>query len=369
MSSTVALVKAGEDLVASVDEALRGCGMADCVSRGDRVLVKPNMHGGSGFTRPEMMAAVCNWAREQGAREVILGDGPYWGLQDVSAYFEETGLHRACEQSGAVPYNMHAHEYIVHQLDSPLAPKTLGVSSILSECDVVINLPIIKTHFNTRITIALKNVKGCVRPMDKKALHEYDLNFALAVVNELIQPLVTVTICDGLEGREGMGPSASTSFPLGLILASPDPVALDTICCELMQIDPASVRLIGECAKRGLGESDLQQISVVGEAVADHARRFKLPHEALAEQFPGFTVHSMKACSCCSQKVFEALEKLEREGRELTCSSLLIGPGPETEADLLVGKCAALGRDCKPDIAGCPPSVDRIMEALTAPRS
>ncbi|MEN6400526.1 MAG: DUF362 domain-containing protein [Armatimonadia bacterium] len=362
--AVVGVVRAQEDLVASVDQVLRLCGSGDCVHKGDRVLVKPNLHGGNGHTSPLLMEAACKWAFACGASQVTLGDGPSWGQENIDAYFEQAGVFAACEASGAKPANFHADEYELHHLDSPHTPDTLGVSRHLYEHDVVINLPVMKTHFNTLITIALKNVKGCLRPVDKRRLHECDLNRALAVVNQIISPRVTVTLCDAMGAFEGLGPSSATPVEMGLLLASADPVALDVVACQLMEIAPESVRLIQEAAAAGVGVADPEQIKVVGERVADHARHFLLPHEALAASFPGLTIHSAKACSCCMQNLFQALEQVQRSGREPAFRRLLIGPGPTTEADLLIGKCAAEGRDCRPDVAGCPPPMGHILAAL-----
>lgn len=363
-AATVGLVKTSEDLVASVDQVLRLCGSGDCVREGDRVLVKPNLHGGNGHTSPLVMEAACKWAFSRGASQVTLGDGTYWGLQDIDAYFESAGVFAACEASGAKPVNFHADEYQLHHLDSPHTPDTLGVSRHLYEHEVVINLPVVKTHFNTLITIALKNIKGCLRPEDKRRLHECDLNRALAVVNQIIAPRVTVTLCDAAKAFEGLGPSSATPVQMGLLLASADPVALDVVACQLMEISPESVRLIQECAAVGVGVADPERIKVVGERVVDHARHFLLPHDVLAATFPGLTIHSAKACSCCMQNLFQALEQVKKDGKEPAFRQLLIGPGPTTEADLLIGKCAAEGRDCKPDVPGCPPPTGHILAAL-----
>ena len=359
-AATVSVVKAQTRLIDSVDEAMEAAGLGDCVGRGERVLVKPNLHGGYGYTSEAMMTAACRWAFEKGARQVLLGDAPYWGIEDATSYFQQCGVYRACEATGAQPVDLHQYSYKLHHPGVEGVPAVIGISRHLYECDSVINLPLMKTHFNTLITIALKNMKGCLRRVDKRRLHECDLNHALGVVNTLVQPLVRATLCDATTAYEGMGPGNGTPVSMGLLVASKDPVALDTICCELMQIDHRKVRLIQEAAKRQVGESDPARIEVVGEAVADHSRRFKLPHEALSEAFPGLQINSTRACSCCMQSLFLALEKAKNDGQKLNCGSILIGPGPNSEAEVLIGRCAGAGQGRSVDVAGCPPSVADI---------
>lgn len=363
-SCKVGLVQTGAKLLAAVDDAMEAAGLGDCVGRGERVLVKPNLHGGDGHTSEALMTAACRWAFEKGARQVLLGDGAYWGIQDSRPYFERCGVFRACAATGALPVDLHDHPYKLHHPGIEGVPAVIGVSRHLYECDTVINLPLMKTHFNTLITIALKNIKGCLRRVDKRRFHECDLNRAVGVANEIIHPLIKANLCDATRGFEGLGPGNATPVPLQLLLASADPVAVDVTCCRLMQIDPKRVRLIEECAARQVGESDPARIEVVGETVAAHARRFKLPHEALAEAFPGLQIHSAKACSCCMQNLFLALDRVKVEGRTPVCESILIGPGPDTEADLLVGKCAGIGREGGGEVSGCPPSVAAIYQQI-----
>ncbi len=295
---------------------------------------------------------------------MLLGDGPYWGMTDCRPYFEAAGVYRACAESGAEPVFFHKHPYRLHHPGDPAVPPVLGVSRYLYEVDVVISVPVMKTHFHTGITIALKNLKGCLRPVDKRRLHERDLVPALAVVNELVQPLVSVTICDATTAYEGMGPAAADPVSLGLVIASRDPVATDVVCCQLMGLEPSRVPLIGASAARGVGTADPGRIEVRGEAIAAHARRFERPEEALARQFPGLTVLSDRACSVCSQNLVLALQELQAAGQSPGEVCVLIGASERTEADVLVGDCALRGRTTESGARGCPPPVGAIREAL-----
>jgi len=358
----VSLLSASDDLSAAVEQALVLIGMQDCVRPGDAVLLKPNLHGGPGYTSPQMLEALCRWAFDKGAREVTIGDGSFWGMTDGTAYFAETGVTEVARRTGARTAFFHGGKYRVVRPEHDAAPETLGISEHLFEADVIINVPIPKTHFHTLITIALKNLKGCLRPMDKKRLHEMELNAALAVVNKLIAPMVAVHILDGTIGYEGMGPGHATPFDWGIIAASKDPVALDATACRLMMIEPAKVRLIQECVRLGVGTAD--DVQVVGERIEDHRRRFVLPLEAVAERFPGLTIMSEKACSVCMQNLFQALEMAKSQGVEPGPLTVLIGPGPTGEADVLVGRCAMQSGEGKPGVPGCPPDTAAICDII-----
>jgi len=365
---TVAVVAARDDLQTAFGEALRLAGLGDLIPRGGTVLLKPNQHGGYGFTSPDVLREAALWAFSQGAGEVWIGDGPVWSLHDegVQEYFTRSGLLQACADSGATPIDFHAGEYRVIKPDSPVLPETIGFSEYVYEADVVINLPLMKTHFNTLVTMGIKNLKGCLRPIDKKTLHEMELHHAIAEVARLIQPEITATVLDATIAYEGMGPGSATPVDMGLFVASTDFVALDAVACDLMGIDPAQVRLIRFCAERGIGEMDLEKIQVVGEDPAAHRRKFQLPYEAIAETFPDLHICTENACSGCAMNLFRALDIANSLGQEITCEAVVIGPRVEmAEQALFVGHCTREAWDDGPHVPGCPPTVDAIRQALT----
>ena len=353
-----------DKLVAGVERALALIGQNDCVRPGDKVLLKPNLHGGPGHTSPETIEALCRWALDHGAGSVAIGDGAYWGMTDGTAYFAKTGMTDVAQRTGARLVFFHGGPYRLHHPHSDAAPETIGVSEHLYEADIVINVPIPKTHFNTLITITLKNLKGCLRPVDKKRFHELDLHAALAVMNTIIAPLVTVNVLDGTIGYEGMGPGNADPFPWGLLAASTDPVALDATACRLMGIDPLQVRVVQECVRLGVGVADEAAIDIVGERLEDHRRRFVLPHEALAQAFPGLRILSDRACSVCMESLFKGLEMARERWAGGEGLTLLIGAGPTSEADVLIGRCACAGETGGRAVPGCPPDPQAICDAI-----
>jgi len=343
-------------------------GLGDIVPAGGTVLLKPNQHGGQGFTSPDVLRAGARWALSRGAGEVWIGDGPVWSLlgDKVQEYFRMTGLLQACEDTGATPLDFHAGQFRIFEPESDDLPQTIGLSEYMYEADVVINLPVMKTHFNTLVTLGIKNVKGCIRPIDKKTLHEMELNRGIAHINAMIAPQISATVLDATVAYEGMGPGLATPVDMGLLLASEDVVAIDAVACELMGIEPSQCRLIRFCVERGVGEADLGRIEVVGERVADHRRRFKLPYEAIQEAFPDLTVCSEGACSGCGLNLFRAMEIADSLGQQIKCRTVVIGPDVSTEEQtLLVGQCTKAGWGQAPHVPGCPPTVDAIREAMT----
>ncbi len=363
----VSLVKFEDPPVESVTRALHLAGAAGCVARGASVLVKPNLHGGPGYTSPILVEAVCRWAFDQGAARVYAGDGPFWACSSDEAreYFAGAGLHAACEATGAEPVNLHEHPYRTIRPDDPDMPEEIGLSELLFGCDTVINVPLLKTHMNTLVTLGLKNMKGCMRPKDKKRFHELELADALAGMAQVVAPHISVNILDATTAVEGMGPAAGTDVEMGLIAASTDLIALDSVGCDLAGIHPSEVRVMRKAAARGVGEMDLTRIDVVGEKVQDHRRRFRRPFEEVVANFPRLRIEAEAACSGCAMNLFQALASIADSDDEVRVPAVAIGTGARIEEGLAVGNCAKTSGG-QPLVKGCPPRPHEIRSGLTA---
>jgi uncharacterized protein (DUF362 family) len=365
--STVSVVRFHSDRpVASVSRLLALAGAAECVPTDSSVLVKPNLHGGPGFTSPRVIEAVCRWARDRGAARVVVADGPFWACppEQARGYFAAAGVYEAAASVGAEVVNLHECPYRLVRPEDPALPEEIGLSELLYECQVVINLPLLKTHFNTLVTLSLKNLKGCLRPKDKRRFHELELNSALVGLATVAAPQVTVTILDATVAVEGMGPAAGTEVEMGLLAASTDLVAVDSVGCHLAGIDPTEVRVIRDCAAAGLGLMQLERIDVVGEDVAVHRRRFRRPNEEIAEQFPGLEIVTDGACSACAMNLFEALAAIHQAGETVAAPAVAIGGRSVIEAGVALGQCTRHLKTSGGHLSGCPPSAAEMREAL-----
>jgi NAD-dependent dihydropyrimidine dehydrogenase PreA subunit len=86
-----------------------------------------------------------------------------------------------------------------------------------------------------------------------------------------------LTIVDGYLCQEGQGPSAGDVVKMDVILAGYDPVALDTVVCEITGINPKDVIHLKMSEKKGLGTMDLENIKIIGNSTKEVYRKFKKP--------------------------------------------------------------------------------------------
>lgn len=243
-----------------------------------KVFIKPNLLGvfpteKHVTTSPELVKSVVCLVREFGA-QVTVGDncgvGGY-GLNEHVA--KHTGIIEAAQ--GA--YKNVAQKTITVQLNSQHVSSVV-VSRDILEADVLISLPVMKTHGLTIVTGAVKNMFGIVAGGGKGRLHAaassaQDFGRVVAEIFAIRPP--DLTIMDAVTAMEGYGPSAGKPKWVGKILASRNAVALDAVVCRIMGIKPDQVHHIREAWLLGYGPIDAESIDVVGELPQN--LNFKIP--------------------------------------------------------------------------------------------
>jgi len=215
---------AGGDIRGAVRRAVELIGgIGRYLRPGDRVLVKPNLVGPLGWrtgaiTNPEVTAALVEMAREAGAGEVLIAEGPTIGL-DVPTVFEATGYRELAARLRVPLVDLNSAQGVVVKVPRGIALKSVRVSRPALEVDALINVPVMKTHNQTTVTLALKNMKGVLSPEGKRKDHFVGLDQAIADMNTVLKQ--SLVVVDGVIGQERNGPVLGDPVALGLEKASP----------------------------------------------------------------------------------------------------------------------------------------------------
>ncbi|MBM3235357.1 DUF362 domain-containing protein [Candidatus Poribacteria bacterium] len=361
--SIQSVVSNRDNLQKTVAEAIEKAGAGNIISKGDSVLLKPNLHGSVGITDLSVIEAIARWIWDCGAREIIIGDGPFYGIVNGLEHFEKIGVMEVAKKVNAQCVAFDEHDFRIFHNVSKHLPDELGITRFAYDCDKMINAPIMKTHFNTLVTLGMKNLKGCIRKREKRIFHQINLDRAIVELNRLLQ--ADLTIMDATRAMEGMGPAGGAWVDMGLILASTDVVAMDAVCCYLMGIDPDEVMTLRFAQRTGLGETNINKIEIVGENLDEHKRHFERPIDSMRRQYPQLNLSNEGACSGCNMNLFAALRGLKWQGGELAWDEIVMGNGKPKSADaLLIGSCTSSLRKEYPYLPGCPPDVEEIREKL-----
>lgn len=240
-------------------------GVQKFVKPGDNVLLKPNFIAPKSRrcatqTDPSLIIAIAKILKDFGAKPFV-GDSPAWSTAAVCA--DKLKLTETLKKM-AVP---------VRQLDKPRKCKTdhgcIGISSIALDADVVINLPKFKSHQQLIATFAVKNMFGTVSGKAKAYYHfsrggeEHDFCKLLIDVYKSVNP--ALTIIDAVTVMDGPGPIKGRPRPLGWLIAGTDPIACETICAQLIDLDQDKLPIVKTARKMGFGCSDTEAIKTIGD--------------------------------------------------------------------------------------------------------
>jgi uncharacterized protein (DUF362 family) len=170
---TVSLVKVrrsvGESLVRALD--LVG-GLSRYVRRGDAVLLKPNLNGVEGCTDKELVESLIGMLREHGAGRIFIAESTFGDRRMTDMFFRKTGYAELAARYWIELLNLNAAEAVEVRVAKPLAFETLPIARAAYEADRIINLPNMKVHYATGITLAMKNLKGLLVGDAKRRCHE-----------------------------------------------------------------------------------------------------------------------------------------------------------------------------------------------------
>jgi uncharacterized protein (DUF362 family) len=112
----------------------------------------------------------------------------------------------------------------------------------------------------------------------KRFLHGsgfHAINYNMSRLAQKVYP--DLSVIDGYQGMEGNGPTLGTAIDHRVCVASQDWLAADRVGIELMGIDFAKIGYLNYCYQMAMGEADLNKIEVIGEAIKDHQKSYKLP--------------------------------------------------------------------------------------------
>lgn len=204
--------------------------------------------------------------------------------------FERTGIKKATTTAGGEVLNF-SNDQLIEIKTNGLYLKKIKLSKTLLEADVLITVPVIKTHEMTTLSCALKNQFGCI-PDKNRILYHHHLNEVIVDINKVLNPKLVIT--DGLICMEGNGPIRGPTRKIGCLIASNNVLANDVIVSsKIMGVDPKTIKHLVLAAKEKLGPIDIEQIERIGSFDFAH-RNFTLPSPDLVSKVMLKTYKSQK---------------------------------------------------------------------------
>jgi uncharacterized protein (DUF362 family) len=240
---------------------------------GDKpILIKPNYindrHPSTGITTDSrVIEGVVIYLKQNGLEDIIIGEG--CGHSDTFKAFKVAGVDKVAERWDVNLIDLNMDEYIEVYPSDPLSLKKVKVAKTALET-TIINVPKLKLHGITGVTLSIKNMMGVMKP--KGSMHRGSLSKKIADLASMVLP--SMTVVDGIIAGEGHETSGKP-VEMNLVIAGRDPVAVDAVGSTVMGVDPEDVKHLRYAVEKGLGTIDLNQITVVGEPIDRIRRKFR----------------------------------------------------------------------------------------------
>ena len=242
-------------------------GMESFIKAREKILLKPNLLAPalpekSVTTHPAVFKAAAILVKRAGAKPAY-GDSPGFNSMESSA--SKCGIQEAAAELDVVAGDFSSGREISYEAGRQ--NKTFTLANAVLESDGLISICKLKTHGQQKYTGAVKNQFGCVPGLLKGEYHvkiPNVENFArmLLDLNGCINP--RLYIMDAIMAMEGNGPHSGRSVNVGVLLVSTDPIALDSVACRIINIDPELIPTIRLGEEMGYGVSDINKIEVLG---------------------------------------------------------------------------------------------------------
>lgn len=317
--------------------------------------IKPNLvtcspaeYGGT--THPEIVSGIIEYLESFGYGNLLIIEGSWVGDRTGEAFLY-CGYEELSERYGVALFDTQKDTFF----EADCAGLTLSVCSKVKDMDFLINVPVLKGHCQTKMTCALKNMKGLIPNSEKRRFHRMGLHKPIAHLNAYIRQdfIVVDNICGDPYFEEGGSPLIKNC-----IFTSLDPVLADAYACRELGVSKEEVPYVMMSEQLDIGSTKEPYVRVIGESrgADESGEQRKLLDVSYA-------VNDSDTCSACYACLTGALTRLSEEGLLADLPVKIgIGQGMRGRTGLFgVGNCT---KDFLVNIPGCPPAEEDIYLGL-----
>lgn len=318
--------------------------------------IKPNLVCASpasdgATTHPEIVEGIIIYLHNLGYMNIKIVEGSWVG-DDTKQAFKICGYEELSKKYGVPLIDLKEDSSVRYSYKGV----DIHICKTVSELDYLINVPLIKGHCQTRITCALKNLKGLIPDREKRRFHTMGLHQPIAYLNTLIKQNLIIAdgICPDPYFEEGGRPK-----PMNRIVAGYDPVLMDSYAARVLGYKPTDIKYIQIAQDEGVGHpiNDHTEMIYIYNRKAQDIQITQMSRKYLK------VVDEADACSACYSNLVSALDRLNKEGlTENFADQICIGQAYRGyKGRLGVGNCTA---GFEKNLPGCPPEIDEIEKFL-----
>jgi uncharacterized protein (DUF362 family) len=393
-----------ESLESSLKKAVESIDGFSSLKSTDSVLIKPNtltwdrkhkIPPFGVFTTTRIVEDMVILLKEHGVTNIAIGEGAVKIYEDsppTTEVMRNLGYEKIAEKYGVtlIDFNELKHKKVT------LAENlTVSISEEVFSSDFFIDIPAMKTHSQTKVSLGFKNLKGCLKTASKRLCHhkELDLDYCVSLLGEKIYP--NLVVIDGIYILEKGPIHTGKAHRANVIVASTDMLAADIVGTKVMGIDPADIDHLRLYAERNGRSLKIEDYDIVGEKLDDVKKPVKWDW-SWNESNTGPTVfdrmgisgvsvpkYDATLCTGCSPvvnmtNIFIISAKMQAKGNDAPFANFEVLSGKKMQArpgydkTLLIGNCIIKANKDNPnineavEIKGCPPPIENLKKGLSA---
>jgi len=239
-------------------------GISQFVRRGQTVVVKPNIGWDvtpelGGNTNPELVASVVKSCVDAGAKKVYVFDHT---CDNWKKTYKTSGIEEAAKKAGALVVSAASEaDYVDVKVPGAKTLKEAKVHKLAAESDVFINVPVLKNHGSSGLTISMKNLMGIV--WNRWSWHATGLHQCIADFAAYRKPDLNIVDCYRVMKSNGpRGVSKDDVVLMKSLLMSKDMVASDAAGAKMAGVDPSGIEYIRLADAKGIGTMNLESLSI-----------------------------------------------------------------------------------------------------------
>lgn len=367
---------------------------------GGKVFIKPNIVFWTRNT-PFPKWGVVTTSRVVEDMVILLKEG---GVGDITLIegittFDPKDRETPAHAFESLGYNILKKRYgikTVNVFERPFRKIDLGAGVVLNfnedvlEADFVVNLPVLKTHAQTVVSLGIKNLKGLVDVPSRKKCHnpdpEKNLNYWVARLANQLPP--SFTLLDGIFTAE-RGPFFEGRLRRSnLLIASPDIFSVDKVGAKVLGYEPTQVPHLVYASQDFGRPLDFSDVEVKGEPIESVAslHEYAFPYtadgtlpkplEKLGIRGLTYRQYDDTICTYCSGFTTIMLMAIAHawRGNPWDEVEILTGkrmrPTPGKKRTILLGRCMVEANQDSEHIQemiavkGCPPDLREALHAL-----
>jgi uncharacterized protein (DUF362 family) len=400
MSKSIAAIVRYEHPLESVRKAVELSRGLDHLPAHAKVFVKPNLVSWTKavpipkwgvITTSRVIEDMVVLLKERGIKDITIGEGMVTrnpkDRETMAHAFETLGYNVLKKRFGVKPINIFERPFEKVDLGGGVV---LNFNSDILQSDFVVDLPVLKTHNQTIVSLGIKNLKGMIDIDSRKKCHsadpKKDLNYMIARLANKMPPMFV--LLDGIYTNE-RGPGFDGRIRRSNILvASADILSADMVGAKVLGYDPSVVPHLVHAAGARKRPLDFSDIQVMGENIEDvtsfHEHSFPyVENDTLRRSlavrgikglsYPKFDLSMCTYCSGLNGIMLFSIA-MAWKGEPWDDVEVLTGkamkPTPGKKKTILIGKCMAEANKDHPDIQemipvkGCPPSPKSVVKAF-----